>query len=205
MNIMPKGVTVRMPDLPSSCCCGQVKIPTASRFFATFRLVIAIGIVLFCIEGAIKSDLEEEIELEFSEDFLAENEEFQDPAFRREFQTKHHRNFLNAYYTFLSVTIILGVVEVILCSLQIHGVRKKIVRNLLPYLIWTGILMIVFSLIFLFVFSIFVRRPVYVGLVVTLSMGGFLALSISDFIYALANYKQMRAALGDDHVRLNEI
>jgi len=195
----------KMPDLPSSCCCGEVKLPTASRFFATFRLVIAIFILLATLEELFRSDFEEQIELEFDEDFLLENEEFRNATVRKQFQAEHHRQFLYIYYIFLSATIIISVIEIVLCSLQIHGVRKKIVSFVLPYVIWTGILMAVFILIFLLIFSAFVRHPHVVSLIVTLVMGGFLALSISDFIYAVALYKHMRGVVGLDHVLLNEI
>lgn len=193
-------------ELPSSCCCGLVKLGTASRFFCVLRLVLAIFFVSTTLEDLITADFERPLEHTFNDEaFLRRNNISLDKEDIQKMRTDFHRSFIITYYCLTTSIMVFGLIELILCSLHIHGARKKLPNFVRPYVIWTGIMMTFISIILLFFISILIRNPHIIGVFFVLATGGILSLCATDFIYALAYWKQMRAMIGLDHVRLNEI
>ncbi|CAL4109111.1 unnamed protein product, partial [Meganyctiphanes norvegica] len=181
--------------LPTSCCCGCVTLQNGAKCFSTIRLVTATIVLMLSTEEVLNRRLYKYFKNQ-----------------KRDASREDIQIFYYGYYGILGVLLLYSVIEMLVSSLQIHGIRKEFHKLLLPNLIWTTFWCMIHGLGFLGLLGIGIFLLVVVhGLellvgfvIITIFYGSLLVYIISDLLVSLAQYKEMNYCLGLEHIKLKQ-
>jgi len=208
--------------LPKYCwvCCWNSSVDGGAKFFSIFRLIVAVLQLVGTLENIITGKTEEAIE--FAQFQLAENFK-QDSADRFDENDQSEADFTKLIQDHIwmitlivmSMGILYSLIDLIVCSLAIHGMRKAHPKMLLPYIIWTSfilmipialLVLIVALIIWLTIIGLYIDTGVVaVFLIFFIGIGLVFGWVLWDLLIMSSRYKQLKNAFGMDHMMLQEI
>ncbi|CAL4131749.1 unnamed protein product [Meganyctiphanes norvegica] len=210
--------------LPKYCwvCCWNCSLDSGAKFFSIFRLIIAILQILTTLEDLFSNKLIhalKEIEVIYHDEIdeiLKEYDMDRDDVPKEDLDVSHITNLIWMIAVLLmAIGILYALVEVIVSSLAIHGMRRARPMMLLPYIIWTSFLVflplallvcLVAGVIWLAVIGAPLVPEVWVVFIAFFIVFGLMfGWILWDLLIMSSRYKQLKNAVGMDHIMMQEV